>query len=205
MAVPFTIRPSVTCPSRGGSIARYPALVLALAVVSASSQAAYSWGRMMIAQSRPHAEIRPRSWRDDPAVPEFDDMAGPVAVVDGDCALCSFGAQVIARHDRSGRVRICPARAPLGSALLHHFGLSPDMPESWLFIEDGHGHLALDGVIRLARHLGPAGWPLRPLALLPRPLRDWIYRRIARNRFALFGRADLCALPDPALRARLLE
>jgi predicted DCC family thiol-disulfide oxidoreductase YuxK len=46
---------------------------------------------------------------------------------------------------------------------------------------------------------------LQPLRLLPRPAQDWLYRRLARNRYRLFGRTDICALPDPELRARLME
>jgi predicted DCC family thiol-disulfide oxidoreductase YuxK len=42
------------------------------------------------------------------------------------------------------------------------------------------------------------GWPWRALCvfqLIPRPLRDWLYDRIALNRYRLFGRYDLCRLP----------
>ena len=40
--------------------------------------------------------------------------------------------------------------------------------------------------------------------VLPRPVRDWLYRRIARNRYAIFGRTQMCASPDAALKQRLL-
>ena len=43
------------------------------------------------------------------------------------------------------------------------------------------------------------------LRLLPRRVRDRLYGMLARNRYRLFGRADMCAVPDPALRARLIE
>ena len=43
------------------------------------------------------------------------------------------------------------------------------------------------------------------LRILPRGLRNWLYRRFARNRYRLFGRADMCALPDPAFQRRLLR
>jgi predicted DCC family thiol-disulfide oxidoreductase YuxK len=40
---------------------------------------------------------------------------------------------------------------------------------------------------------------------LPRAVQDWLYRRMARNRYALFGRTDMCAVPDPRLRKRLMS
>ncbi len=146
----------------------------------------------------------PHSHRRDPAVPAFPD-GGPVVFMDGDCALCSASARALARLDRAGDLRIATAGSPLGRAMLAHYGLDPDDPESWLYLEDGAAYTSLEAVARVGRRLGGWGRLLAPLGWPPRPIRDWLYRRIARNRYRLFGRADLCALPDPALRARLLE
>ncbi len=146
----------------------------------------------------------PYSYRQDAAVPAFDD-AGPITVMDGHCVLCSAGARLIARFDRAGEFRICRAQTPLGQALLRHYGLSPDDPESWLFIVDGRAFTSLDAMIRVGRRLGGPGWMLQPLRLVPRALQDWLYRKLATNRYHLFGRIDMCSLPDPALRRRIME
>ena len=125
--------------------------------------------------------------------------------MDGECALCSAGARVIARLDRAAEFRICRSQTGLGRSLLLHYGLSPDDPESWLYIVDGRAHTSLDGMIRVGSRVGGLGRLLQPLRLLPRPLQDWLYRRLARNRYRLFGRTDMCSIHDPALRARLME
>lgn len=78
----------------------------------------------------------PYSYRDDPAVPAFDD-SGPVAVMDADCAICSWGARMIHRLDRAQSTRICPIQTPLGAALMAHYGVAPDDPSTWLFIDHG--------------------------------------------------------------------
>lgn len=144
------------------------------------------------------------SFRDDPAVPDFDDRA-PVAVMDAECAVCSWGARMIHRFDHSGRVRICPAQSPLGAALLRHYGISPDDPSTWLFIDEGTAYTDSDAIIHAGRRFG--GWArlASALRLLPMPLRNWLYQRLARNRRRLFGRGDMCALPDPAFQRRLLR
>lgn len=116
-----------------------------------------------------------------------------------------FGARAISRLDRAGEFRICRAQSTLGRALLLHYGLSPDDPESWLYLADGRAYSSLDAMIRAGRRLGSAGLLLQPLRLLPRRLQDWLYRHLARNRYRLFGRTDMCRIADPALRARLLE
>lgn len=149
------------------------------------------------------ADLEPWSYRHDPSVPAFDD-SGPVTFMDGDCVLCTAGARLIARFDRKNAFRICPVQSPTGRAVLRHYGLEPDDPDSWLYLADGRAHTSLDGMIRAGARIGGPGWLLQPLRLLPRAAQDWLYRRIARNRYRLFGRTSMCSVPDPRLRARLI-
>lgn len=146
----------------------------------------------------------PFSFRDDPAVPAFDDQA-PVAVMDANCALCSWGARMVHRLDQSKTVRICPVQSPLGAALMRHYGLEPNDPESWLFIENGMPHVDFEAVIHAGQTFGGFGRASLALRVVPKPFRDWLYRRVARNRYAMFGHSDFCALPDPSFQRRLLR
>ncbi|MEL7153670.1 MAG: DCC1-like thiol-disulfide oxidoreductase family protein [Pseudomonadota bacterium] len=144
------------------------------------------------------------AWRSDPMVPEFRDQ-GTVAFMDGECVLCMAGARLIDRIDSAGTVGICPTQTVLGKAMLTHFGMSPEDPDSWLVIRDGRAYTALEAIIVLGRSVGGVASLVRVLCLLPRPVRDWLYHRIARNRFALMGRRSTCELPTPSLQARLVE
>lgn len=144
------------------------------------------------------------SFRSDGAVPDFDD-GRIVVVMDAECALCSRAARRIARLDRDDRVRIAPMQGALGRALLLHYGLDADDPASWLMIEDGRAWGSLEGMARLFPRLHRAYAPMRLVWALPAGLRDWIYARIARNRYAVFGHGDLCALPDPQVQRRILR
>lgn len=133
------------------------------------------------------------------------DAQYPIAVMDGTCALCSFGAKMINRLDRSGDIKIAPIQGETGAALMQANGLDALDPDSWLFIEeDGTVWRDLDALIRLGRRTGGVGWLLTWLRIFPAPARNWLYARVARNRYAMFGRADMCAIPDERLRARLL-
>lgn len=144
------------------------------------------------------------SYREDPQVPAFDETRIHV-VMDAECALCSRAARRIARLDREDAVRIAPAQGALGQALLRHYGMRPDDPETWLLVEEGHAYGSLDAMLRLFPRLSGIYAPLRVLSALPFGLQDWIYARIARNRYRIFGRADLCALPDASVQSRLVR
>ncbi|MGH1354491.1 MAG: thiol-disulfide oxidoreductase DCC family protein [Thalassovita sp.] len=147
---------------------------------------------------------KPYSFRNDPDVPEFDDCA-PIAVMDAECVICSWGARMVHLLDKSRTVRICPIQSPLGAALLRHYDLNPDDPASWLFLDEGRPYVDFEAVIHAGQKFG--GWARLTAVLLvfPRPIRNWLYQRLARNRYALFGRTDMCALPDPEFHKRLLQ
>jgi predicted DCC family thiol-disulfide oxidoreductase YuxK len=74
-----------------------------------------------------------------------------------------------------------------------------------LIVLDGRVYTELDAFIEIARRFGGL-WRLLPvLYAIPRPLRDWLYSRIARNRYRWFGRRDVCYLPTPDLAPRFLD
>lgn len=138
-------------------------------------------------------------------LPAWLEELGPITIMDGNCALCSFGARIIHRLDRGGKVRILPIDSARGISALSHFALEPGDPETWLYVDGDVAWSGLEAMIVLGARCGGWGHVLAPLRLVPAPLRRVLYRTIARHRYRLFGRADLCALPDPGLRARLLS
>jgi predicted DCC family thiol-disulfide oxidoreductase YuxK len=143
----------------------------------------------------------PYSYRADPEVPPFDD-ARPLFVFDGACVLCSGGASWIMKRDRAEKIAFTPAAGDLGAALYRHYGLKID--DTYLFIAHGQAYGLSEGYFRVAGELGGAWQLLKLFRFVPRRLRDWAYRRIARNRYRWFGKVEACALLTPEQRARLL-
>lgn len=144
------------------------------------------------------------SWRADPAVPAFED-SGPVLVFDGHCVLCSASARFVLRHDRVGAFRFLAAQSPLGQALYAHFGLDPRAMTSVLLLAQGRLLTRSDAALAVLRRPGGAWAALAWLRRIPRPLRDGAYALIARHRYRLFGRRDVCEVPEPNRTPRLLE
>ncbi|MEM9425882.1 MAG: DCC1-like thiol-disulfide oxidoreductase family protein [Pseudomonadota bacterium] len=129
---------------------------------------------------------------------------GPIfTVMDAHCALCARGAAWIARNDTANVFKIVPMQGELGRSLLMRNGLDPDDPASWLFVENGATYSSLDALIRVGWRLGGIGKALIVFRLLPRVLQDKLYNAVARRRY-LAGRTDLCALPDPDVKRRLV-
>ena len=130
--------------------------------------------------------------------------AGPVIVFDAMCILCSANAQFVLKHDRRGRFRLAAMQSHAGAALFEANGVDPGDPDT-IIVVDGDTVLR-DSDAVLAIYAG-LGWPWKALALLrliPRALRDPVYRWVARNRTRIFGRRDTCWVPTPEQAKRVL-
>lgn len=141
-------------------------------------------------------------YRSDPAVPPFPDDK-PLFVFDGVCVLCSTGVRRLMRCDPAGRVRFASAQSPLGRALYRHYGRTID--DSYLLLYAGRMYEKSTGYLKLCAVLG-GGWQIfRVLALVPRPVRDFVYDIVARHRYGWFGTTEYCALIPTELRLRMLS
>jgi predicted DCC family thiol-disulfide oxidoreductase YuxK len=127
----------------------------------------------------------------------------PLFIFDHVCVLCSGGVSFIMKHDRAARIAFTPAQGPLGQSLCTHYGI--DWNATYVFIRKGRAFTKSDGYFEVARTLG--GWWRLTLVfrIIPRPLRDWAYDMIAKNRYRWFGKtAEACQLLTPDQRARLI-
>ena len=143
------------------------------------------------------------SHRDSPNVPDFPDT-GSVVFVDGTCGACSKGARLIAKLDKHEKFLICPIGSPLGRQVLLHYGLSPDDPQSWLYLENGVAYQSMEAIIRVGASLGGLGHILKMFNLLPPSWQNALYTWIANNRYRFMGRTDICSIADPALQKRII-
>lgn len=138
----------------------------------------------------------------------WDAVAAPglqdLILFDGDCVLCSGAAHFVHARDKAQRFKFVAIQSEYGRALAARFGIDADAPETNVVIVDEVAHFKGDAPLAVLTALG--GWRWTRIALvLPRPFRNWLYDRIARNRYKLFGRRERCWVGDPALAARVLE
>jgi len=131
-----------------------------------------------------------------------------IVLYDAECILCSRLVRFIIRRDKRRVIRFAPLSAsPIARALTSRFAVDHPhkLPDSLVVIDGGRLYTHSTAALRVARTL-QGGWRLAYVFILvPRPIRDAIYRLVARKRYTLFGRASSCPLPDAELRSRLLS
>jgi predicted DCC family thiol-disulfide oxidoreductase YuxK len=159
----------------------------------------------------------------------------PVLLYDGVCGLCNRFVQFILRRDRMGVFRFASLQSEFAGAILARHGADArDLDTVYVVVNcelaDEHLLSRSDAVSFIFRHMGAAEFPsarpgLRPgptqatlppgslfwrlsgilLQVIPRSLREWGYRLVARHRYRIFGRYDTCPIPTKETRSRFLS
>ncbi len=128
-----------------------------------------------------------------------------LVLFDGVCNLCQASVQFIIRHDHQERFVFASLQSEAGRDRLARFQLPADQLDTFVLIENGKCHTRSTAALRVL--LGLGGWfrPAFALIVLPKPLRDGIYRWVASNRYRWFGKKDHCMVPTPQLKKRFVE
>src|SRR5581483_850556 len=89
--------------------------------------------------------------------------------------------------------RFTPIQSAYGRALAQGLGINPDDPDTNAVVWGDTAYRRSDAALRVVSLLPGWGW-VTALHLVPRTLRDLVYRVIARRRYQLWGRHAVCDL-----------
>jgi len=128
-----------------------------------------------------------------------------LVLFDGLCNLCDFSVNFIIDRDPGGRFVFAPLQSPTGQSLITRFNLSGTDVNSIILVDGDRYYLRSTAALKIARLLSGL-WPLcYAFIVVPRPLRDSIYRWVARNRYRWFGLRDSCRLPTLRVTERFVD
>ena len=139
-------------------------------------------------------------WSPQPAPDEPDGLI----LFDGVCVFCSRWVRFVIDHDPQRRFTFIAIQSERGRILAARFGIDPEAPQTNALIRDGRIWFKSDAALTVLGEL-PATQSLAMLKVLPRLIRDTAYDLIARNRYRIFGRTELCMVPSPDDRARFVS
>lgn len=129
-------------------------------------------------------------------------MQERIIFFDGVCGLCNRSVDRLLGMDRKGMFRFAPLQGSTAREKLPP-GLA-DALETVVYLRDDMVLQRSDAALRLLIDLG--GWRRihTVFFLIPRTLRDAVYRWIARNRYRWFGKREICRVPSESERERFL-
>ncbi len=138
----------------------------------------------------------------------------PVVLFDGVCNLCNRSVQFIVDHDPDGRFHFATQQSAIGRRLLDEVGVTDvrgvggvgGVGDTVVLVDDdGRVWRQSAAVLRILAGLRGPWRVVGVLRVVPRPVRDALYRFVAGHRYGWFGRTDECRLPRPEWRDRFLD
>ena len=127
----------------------------------------------------------------------------PVILFDGVCNLCNASVNFVIDRDPDGLFQFAALQSDFAAGLIEKYGVGQGL-DTIVLVESGKVYDRSTAALRIARHLsGP--WPVLYVGIIiPKFIRDIVYRFIARNRYRWFGQTEQCRVPTAELQARFL-
>jgi predicted DCC family thiol-disulfide oxidoreductase YuxK len=128
----------------------------------------------------------------------------PIILFDGVCNFCNRSINIILEQDQDAHFQFAASQSTAGINMLQQFSLDQKASASVILIDNEKVYTKTDAVIQIATYL--KGWPrlFSFIKFIPRPIRDFGYDLVAKNRYAIFGKRETCRIPDESIRHRFL-
>ena len=137
-------------------------------------------------------------------------MSNLIVLYDGVCGLCNRLNQFLLKRDNHDRLRFASLQSDLARKILERHGADPTDLDTVYVVEDYESPSERlfersNAILRALEALGGI-WKLSAVGkILPRPIRDLFYRFVATNRYKVFGKSEMCIMPDPKYRDKFLD
>ena len=122
-------------------------------------------------------------------------MQQQVILFDGVCNFCSFWVNFVIKKDKKDIFRFAALQSETGEKYLKKFGLNIADPDTFVLIDGENYFIKSTAALKVARELKSWLKISYPLIFLPISFRDFLYDLIAKNRYKIFGKKDVCRIP----------
>jgi predicted DCC family thiol-disulfide oxidoreductase YuxK len=121
---------------------------------------------------------------------------------DGVCNLCNRFIDFLVTRDRSRKLLYAPLQGPTAEKLVPEH--TKEL-KSVVLYKNGQVYLESTAALLTLAELGGAWKMVKVLFVFPVFLRNIVYRLISKNRYRMFGKKEICRLPNPEERALFLD
>ena len=128
-----------------------------------------------------------------------------IVLFDGICNLCAASVKFIIRYDKQTKFHFAALQSEIGQQLQGYFQLDAKTVSTVILIENQHVYTQSTAALRIAKNLDKV-WPLLYVTLvIPRFIRDYLYKWIAQNRYKWFGQQESCMMPTKEIQSRFID
>ena len=128
-----------------------------------------------------------------------------IVLFDGVCNLCVRSVQFIINRDKKDVFRFASIRSAIGQTLIKRYGIDVKKNDSIIVIKDEYVRYRSSAILYVLCYLKTM-WKVFLISyIIPSPIRDILYKIIAKKRYFLFGKKNKCMIPDASISAKFLS
>ncbi|MEH6346085.1 MAG: thiol-disulfide oxidoreductase DCC family protein [Bermanella sp.] len=127
-----------------------------------------------------------------------------IVIFDGVCNFCNDAVNFIIKRDPNARFAFTPMQSPLAKELMAQYKINNVGIDTFLLIKDGQSLEFSSAALEISKGLTGYWYLFTVFKLVPRSMRDFVYKLFARNRYRLFGKASSCMVPSQDIRSRFV-
>lgn len=128
----------------------------------------------------------------------------PVLLFDGVCNLCNHTVQTIIKMDPSGKIHFAALQSEIGQTFLKQFNLAVTDFDTVILVQNEKAYTRSDAALHVLKNIGGLWSVFFIFKIIPKPIRDFFYNIIAKNRYKWWGKQESCMMPRPDLKERFL-
>jgi predicted DCC family thiol-disulfide oxidoreductase YuxK len=127
-----------------------------------------------------------------------------IILFDGVCNLCSTSVQFILKHNKKHHFIFATLQSDVARDILLHYPTKITKKDSILLIQNNKIYTESTAVLLIAKKFTGFWKLLQIFWIIPKFIRDILYRFIAKNRYRWFREKNVCIIPDKSVKNRFL-
>lgn len=129
----------------------------------------------------------------------------PIILFDGVCNLCNASVQFIIKRDSKEYFLFSSLQSDAAQAILLQYKLENLDFNTIILLEDGIIYDKSTAILKIMRKLSGFYKLGYLFIVVPKFIRDFVYKIISKNRYKWFGKRDSCMIPTEELKLRFIE
>lgn len=128
-----------------------------------------------------------------------------IILFDGVCNLCNSSVNSVIDKDKNDLYRFTSLQEEVGQEIQKYLGINTiDLDSIILYIPEEAYYTKSDAALKVLSSFGGLWKVVNIFYIIPKPIRNFVYDFVARNRYKWYGKSDNCRIPTPELKSKFL-
>jgi len=129
-----------------------------------------------------------------------------IILFDRECNLCDWSVQLLLKNDPNDIFRFASLQSEMGKKIQEEYSIDISKMNSVILIDNYITYKTkTSAVFSIIASMGNLWRLLVIFWIVPKPIRDWIYMRVVKNRYRLFGKKNTCMIMTKDIMHKFLD